>query len=173
MHHYVNAMRQYAVFSGRATRSQYWLFSLVLFGMLIIALMIDQVFGDTTTDEPAGVISGLVYLAHLVPSIAVGVRRLHDTDRSGWWLLAVFVPLIGQLAVLIFMCLPSSPGRNRFDVAPGYEPQERSAGTEPAAATPAHSLDQLEKIASLRASGAIDEDEFKQLKANVLTHSSR
>ncbi|KAB2658483.1 DUF805 domain-containing protein [Brucella tritici] len=173
MHHYVNAMRQYAVFSGRATRSQYWLFSLVLFGMLIVALMIDQVFGDTTTDEPAGAITGLVYLAHLVPSIAVGVRRLHDTNRSGWWLLAVFVPLIGQLAVLIFMCLPSSPGRNRFDAMPGYEPHERSAGTEPATATPAHSLDQLEKIASLRASGAIDEDEFKQLKANVLTRPSR
>ena len=173
MHHYVNAMRQYAVFSGRATRSQYWMFSLILFGMLIVALMIDQAFGDTTTDEPAGVITGLGYLVHLVPSIAVGVRRLHDTDRSGWWLLAVFVPLIGQLAVLIFMCLPSSPGRNRFDAMPGYEPHERSAGTEPATATPAHSLDQLEKIASLRASGAIDEDEFKQLKANVLTRPSR
>ncbi|NNU63617.1 MULTISPECIES: DUF805 domain-containing protein [Ochrobactrum] len=173
MHHYVNAMRQYAVFSGRATRSQYWLFSLILFGMLIVALMIDQVFGDTTTDEPAGVITGLVYLAHLVPSIAVGVRRLHDTDRSGWWLLAVFVPLIGQLAVLIFMCLPSSPGRNRFDVAPGYEPHEPFAGSKPATPASGHSLDQLEKIASLRASGAIDEDEFKQLKANVLSRSSR
>ncbi|NKW10729.1 DUF805 domain-containing protein [Ochrobactrum tritici] len=79
--------------------------------------------------------TGLVYLAHLVPSIAVGVRRLHDTDRSGWWLLAVFVPLIGQLAVLIFMCLPSAPGRNRFDLAPGSEPDERFAGSKPA--TPA------------------------------------
>ncbi|KAB2729374.1 DUF805 domain-containing protein [Brucella anthropi] len=124
-------------------------------------------------DEPAGVITGLVYLAHLVPSIAVGVRRLHDTDRSGWWLLAVFVPLIGQLAVLIFMCLPSSPGRNRFDSTPGYEPHEPFAGSKPATPASGNSLDQLEKIASLRASGAIDEDEFKQLKANVLTRPSR
>ncbi len=172
MHHYVNAMRQYAVFSGRATRSQYWLFSLILFGILACALMIDQVFGDTTTDEPAGVFTGLVYLAHLVPSIAVGVRRLHDTDRSGWWLLAVFVPLIGQLAVLIFMCLPSSPGRNRFDATPENEPHERFSGSGPATAS-AQSLEQLEKIASLRSSGAIDEDEFQQLKANVLPRSSR
>jgi uncharacterized membrane protein YhaH (DUF805 family) len=173
MHHYVNAMRQYAVFPGRATRSQYWMFSLVLFGMLIVALMIDQVFGDTTTDEPAGVITGLVYLAHLVPSIAVGVRRLHDTDRSGWWLLALLVPLIGQLAVLIFMCQPSTPGRNRFDATPGNEPHERFSGSAPTTAASSQSLEQLEKIASLRSSGAIDEDEFKQLKANVLARPSR
>lgn len=172
MHNYLNAMRQYAVFSGRATRSQYWLFSLVLFVLLIVTLMIDQVLGDTTPEEPAGVITGLVYLAHLLPSIAVGVRRLHDTDRSGWWLLALLVPLIGQLAVLIFMCQPSTPGRNRFDATPENEPHERFSGAGPAKAS-AQSLEQLEKIALLRSSGAIDEDEFQQLKANVLPRSSR
>lgn len=176
MHYYTDAMRNYAVFSGRASRSQYWLFSLTLFIMLVVAMVIDQTLGDTTRNEPAGLFTAIVYLAHVLPAIAVTVRRLHDTDRSGWWILAGLVPLIGQIALLVFMCSPSTPGANRFgsnfaDNATVI-PVSNLHGMTPSNATVAAPLDQLEKIASLRASGAIDEDEFKQLKANVISRPS-
>jgi len=176
MHYYIDAMRNYAVFSGRASRSQYWFFSLALFIMLVVAMVIDQTVGDTTRDEPGGLFTAIVYLAHLLPAIAVTVRRLHDTDRSGWWILAGLVPLIGQIALLVFLCLPSTPGANRFgsnfaDDA-GAKPGPNPRGMAQTNAIAAAPLDQLEKIASLRASGAIDEDEFKQLKANVISRPS-
>lgn len=176
MHYYTDAMRNYVVFAGRASRSQYWFFNLALFIMLVVGMVIDQMVGDTTRDEPAGIFTAIVYLAHMLPAIAVTVRRLHDTDRSGWWILAGLVPLIGQIALLVFMCKPSTPGVNRFggnsaDNAPAQPVTNRHiiAQAHNSAAAP---LDQLEKIASLRASGAIDEDEFKQLKANVISRPS-
>ncbi|MEN5278060.1 DUF805 domain-containing protein [Brucella sp. TWI432] len=68
MHYYTDAMRNYAVFSGRASRSQYWFFSLTFFIMLVVAMVIDQMVGDTTRDEPAGLFTAIVYLAHLLPA---------------------------------------------------------------------------------------------------------
>jgi len=176
MHYYGDAMRNYAVFSGRASRSQYWFFSLAFFIMLVVAMVIDQTVGDTTRDEPAGLFTAIVYLAHVLPAIAVTVRRLHDTDRSGWWILAGLVPLIGQIALLVFMCSPSTPRANRFgssfaDTATA-KPVTNQHGIAPSNGSAVTPLDQLEKISSLRASGAIDEDEFKQLKANVISRSS-
>jgi len=176
MHYYTDAMRNYAVFSGRTSRSQYWFFSQAFFIMLVVAMVIDQTLGDTTRNEPAGLFTAIVYLAHLLPAIAITVRRLHDTDRSGWWILAGFVPLIGQIALLVFMCSPSTPLANRFgsnfadNATAKLTPNQH--GIAPSNATAAAPLDQLEKIASLRASGAIDEDEFKQLKANVISRPS-
>ncbi|MEJ5087168.1 DUF805 domain-containing protein [Brucella pseudogrignonensis] len=176
MHYYTDAMRNYAVLSGRASRSQYWLFSLTLFIMLVVAMVIDQTVGDTTRNEPAGLFTAIVFLAHLLPAIAVTVRRLHDTDRSGLWVFAGFVPLIGQIALLVFLCLPSRPGANCFESSfadnVGAKPGPHSRGMAQTNAIAAAPLDQLEKIASLRASGAIDEDEFKQLKANVISRPS-
>lgn len=176
MHYYIDAMRNYAVFAGRASRSQYWFFSLTLFIMLVVAMVIDQTVGDTTRDEPAGLLTAIVYLAHLLPAISVTVRRFHDTDRSGWWILAGLVPLIGQIALLVFMCSPSTPGANRygnnFADNETVKPVANLHGMAPSNNSAAAPLDQLEKIASLRASGAIDEDEFKQLKANVISRPS-
>lgn len=166
MNYYLDAMRKYAEFSGRARRSQYWLFNLSLFGILFAALIFDQLIADNQP-EGASLLEGLVYLAHLIPSIAITVRRLHDIDKSGWWLLLLFVPFAGAIALLVFMCTPSTPGLTRFG-APTGQPQQPIR--------PQHnqhmvngSLHSLEKLASLRASGAIDEEEYKQLKANILT----
>ncbi|PQZ52113.1 hypothetical protein CQ052_03960 [Ochrobactrum sp. MYb15] len=176
MHYYTDAMRNYAVFAGRASRSQYWFFSLAFFIMLVVAMVIDQAVGDTTRNEPAGLFTAIVYLAHLLPAIAVTVRRLHDSDRSGWWILAGLVPLIGQIALLVFMCSSSTPGTNRFGSSfsdnAGAKLVTNQHGIAPSNATVAAPFDQLEKIASLRASGVIDEDEFKQLKANVISRPS-
>jgi uncharacterized membrane protein YhaH (DUF805 family) len=112
MNGYVATLKKYADFSGRARRTEYWLF--VLFNMVIAVLLsvIDYVLSSP------GIIGLLFALAILLPSIAVGVRRLHDTDRSGWWLLIAFVPLIGGIVLLVFFVLDSTPGDNKYGANP-------------------------------------------------------
>lgn len=111
MNAYLNAMRRYATFSGRSTRSQFWLYTLIAFLLLCVAAMFDVALGFA--DEETLVIAGIVYLAHLIPTLAVTVRRLHDIDRTGWWVLIAFVPLVGLIVMLVFFCTPSTPGANR------------------------------------------------------------
>ena len=103
----------YVNFGGRAARPEYWWW--VLF--VIAAAVILQIIGGVVLgmDSGAGgVLSGLFYLATLLPGLAVSVRRLHDTDRSGWWLLVALIPLIGGLVLLYFMVQPGTPGPNQF-----------------------------------------------------------
>ncbi len=110
---YLNAFRQYADFQGRARRPDYWWFVLA---NILIWLIADLI----TMHHPSvgiGILLVLYGLAILVPSIAVAVRRLHDTDRSGWWWLIQLVPLVGTIWFLVLMCLPSTPGTNRFGAA--------------------------------------------------------
>ena len=90
---------KYANFEGTATRSEYWWFFLFNF---IISCILQVIFGNLA----------MVYsLATLLPGIAVGVRRLHDTDRSGWWLLISLVPLLGAIVLLVFLVQESRPNR--------------------------------------------------------------
>ena len=162
MNAYLDAMKQYATFSGRATRSQYWLFVLFFFILVVVGSFIDVSIGSAQ-ESGLGVFAGLVVLVHLLPSIAVFARRMHDTDRSGWWYLLNAIPL-GQIVAIIFLCMPSTAGANRFGLPVGS-----AAGTSPAPASAATgSLEHLEKLASLRASGAIDEAEFQKMKATAL-----
>lgn len=100
---------KYAQFSGRASRSELWYFALFYF---LCALAVGGLEGIGSTDGSA---AGLVFLGFLLPSLAVAVRRLHDTDRSGWWLFIHFVPLVGAIVLLVFYCLAPTPGRNRFN----------------------------------------------------------
>ena len=129
MNWYLVALKKYAVFAGRARRKEFWFF--VLFNTLIaIALaVIDMLTGTFDEDVGLGLLSGLYAVAMILPSIAVTVRRLHDTDRSGWWYLLVFLPVIGGLVILVFMCLNGTPGGNRF----GPNPKE---GSGPGALAP-------------------------------------
>ncbi|HEY9036700.1 MAG TPA: DUF805 domain-containing protein [Pseudomonadales bacterium] len=115
---YLKVLKQYAVFSGRAQRKEYWFF--VLFNTLIsIALtVIDSVTGTLNADFGIGLLSGVYSLAVIVPSIAVAVRRLHDTGRSGWWLLITLIPLIGAVALLVFLILDSQPDENPYGANP-------------------------------------------------------
>jgi uncharacterized membrane protein YhaH (DUF805 family) len=99
---------KYATFTGRAIRSEYWWFALFTFGASLIATLIDVMLGLPS------ILSTLVNLALLLPGIAVGVRRLHDTDRSGWWWLIVLVPGVGIIVLIVFMCLEGTEGANRF-----------------------------------------------------------
>ena len=114
MNWYLYVLKNYATFSGRARRKEYWMF--FLFNVLIsLGLgVLDVVAGTYSVEYETGFFSGLYSLFVLIPSIAVGVRRLHDTNRSGWWIVISLIPIIGVLVLLVFMCLDSQPGTNRF-----------------------------------------------------------
>lgn len=107
--------RRYAQFDGRSARPEYWWF--FLFNLLMqgaTGLVDAALFGR----DSLGLINGLYSLAVLLPGIAVGVRRLHDTDRSGWWLLISFIPVIGIIMLIIWFCRPGDAGANRFGAPP-------------------------------------------------------
>ena len=108
MNWYLEVLKKYAVFSGRAGRSEYWMF--LLFN-IIITVVIGLIEGFVGSQ---GIVSLLYGLAVLLPALGVSVRRLHDTNRSGWWLLISFVPIIGTIVLLVFMTLESQYGDNRY-----------------------------------------------------------
>ncbi|MBB4305033.1 uncharacterized membrane protein YhaH (DUF805 family) [Rhodobium orientis] len=112
---YLKAMRHYFDFKGRASRAEFWLFTLfvILFG--IVTATIDIALGFA--DEGALVFTGLLSITHVIPSLAVSVRRLHDTDKSGWWLL-IGLTGIGQIVLVVLYLLPPTEGPNRFGPAP-------------------------------------------------------
>ena len=112
MNGYLATLKKYATFGGRARRSEYWLF--VLFSMIIAALLSVV---DYLVESP-GILAMVFGVAILLPYIAVGVRRMHDTNRSGWWLLITFVPAIGSIWLLVLMVLDSTPGDNLFGANP-------------------------------------------------------
>ena len=85
-----DALKKYAVFTGRASRKEFWLFILFVIIASIVAMIIDTGIGAFDEEAGMGPVGGLVTLTLLIPSIAVSVRRLHDTDRSGWWYLLAF-----------------------------------------------------------------------------------
>jgi uncharacterized membrane protein YhaH (DUF805 family) len=122
MNWYLEVLRKYAVFTGRARRMEYWMFVLVTVIITLLLTMIDGALGLYDVEAGVGVLSGIYGLAVLVPSIAVGVRRLHDTDRSGWWLLLGLIPLLGAIALIVLLALDGTPGDNRYGPNPKAAP---------------------------------------------------
>lgn len=120
MNWYIEVIKKYAVFSGRARRKEYWYFFLFHIIVSIVLVMIDGAAGSYSPDTGYGLISGIYTLAVILPSLAVAVRRLHDTGRSGWWILIAFIPLIGAIILLVFMVLDGKPGPNQY----GDNPKE-------------------------------------------------
>ncbi|MEJ5867345.1 DUF805 domain-containing protein [Pseudokineococcus sp. 5B2Z-1] len=109
-------LKKYAVFSGRARRSEYWWFYLFTIIVSIPAAIIDgEIFGYAM-DDPAP-LQGLLTLALLLPSLAVTVRRLHDVDRRGWWILIGIVPIVGWIVLLVFTVTDSKPD-NAYGLTP-------------------------------------------------------
>lgn len=117
MNWYLEVFRKFADFSGRARRTEYWMF--VLFNVIINILLaiLDGMLG-TSNREGFGLLRGIYTLIVLIPSLAVSVRRLHDTGRSGWWLLLSFVPCVGGIILLVFMIQDSEPGENAYGPNP-------------------------------------------------------
>lgn len=118
MNWYLNALKKYAVFSGRARRKEYWYFQ--LFNTVIIAALFvfELMTGAMRGKEGFGLLSGLFILATFLPSLAVMVRRLHDTNRTGWWFFATFIPLAGPIIMLVFTLQDSQPGANQYGPNP-------------------------------------------------------
>jgi uncharacterized membrane protein YhaH (DUF805 family) len=112
---YLTALKKYAVFRGRARRKEYWYF--FLFNLLIsLGLsLIDGALGLVSSEGGFGLFSGIYSLVVLIPAIAVAVRRLHDTGRSGLWLLIGFIPIIGVIVLIIFLASASQPEPNQYD----------------------------------------------------------
>ncbi len=118
MNWYLAVLKNYAGFSGRARRKEYWMF--VLFNMIfaIIAMILDNVLGMTTGELPYGVFYFLYILAVFIPGLAVAVRRLHDVGKSGWMILIGLIPLIGAIWLLVLMVTDSVPGENEYGLNP-------------------------------------------------------
>jgi uncharacterized membrane protein YhaH (DUF805 family) len=109
---YMAVLKNYAGFSGRARRTEYWMFALFSF---IITAVLDLIGMAVKLGAYLGLIYGLLVL---IPTLAVGVRRLHDTGRSGWWLLIGLIPIIGAIILIVFMVLDSEPGDNKYGPNP-------------------------------------------------------
>jgi uncharacterized membrane protein YhaH (DUF805 family) len=125
------ALKKYAVFEGRARRSEYWLFTLfqiiALIGAMVVGSVLDAAIGDSAPDgRSANMFAALLYLVValglFIPGLAVSVRRLHDSDKSGWFYLLAFVPF-GGIVLLVFFCLDGTPGSNK------YGPDPKGRGT--------------------------------------------
>lgn len=110
-------MRRYAQFDGRAGRAEFWWFALANF--IIQAVL--SVLGQATVLFT--VVGGIYALAVLIPSLAVGIRRLHDIGRSGWWVLIVLIPFAGAIVLIVFAATASQPGANQYGIAAPPFPQ--------------------------------------------------
>jgi len=109
-------LSKYAVFGGRARRSEYWWFFLFNVLVSIVAGIIDAILG-TDSGSGTGLIGALAALALLLPNLAVGIRRLHDTGRVGWWILIGLIPIVGWIVLLVFYLQDSHPD-NQYGPSP-------------------------------------------------------
>lgn len=124
---------KYVDFSGRARRSEYWYFFLFTFLLGIAANIVDVVIGTDYDASSGGLVNTLTSLAVLLPSLAVGVRRLHDTGRSGWWMLLVIVIIIGWIVLIVWFCTDSKSGDNEYGPNPKTGPSGAYPPPPPAA----------------------------------------
>jgi uncharacterized membrane protein YhaH (DUF805 family) len=126
MNWYLEVLRKYAVFDGRARRTEYWMFTLfnllVYMGLGTLAVIAVLLIGH---GGDKGVAVMLIFtpiwlyaIAVIIPGLAVSVRRLHDTGRSGWFVLVAFIPFVGGIILLVFMCMDSQPGPNLYGPNP-------------------------------------------------------
>lgn len=107
--------RGYVVWNARSTRSEYWWWTLFAGIVAIVASVIDSALFSTTTMSGFGPVGGITYLALFLPGLSLWIRRLHDTDRTGWWAWIVLIPIVGWIVSLVFVLLPSKPGPTRWN----------------------------------------------------------
>ena len=112
--------KNYANFSGRASRSEYWYFALFISIGIVLLTIIDSLSGFYiyNSESNIGLFSAIFKLAIVVPQLAVSVRRLHDIDKSGWWWFLYAIPIIGAIWMLVLLCTKGTEGENRFGSDP-------------------------------------------------------
>lgn len=111
---------KYATFDGRARRSEYWYFYLFNFLIMLVLLLLGYFMADMSGFSVITILSSLYSLAIIIPNLAVTCRRLHDTGKSGVWILIGFVPCVGTILLLIFLCTDSVQGDNEYGPSPKY-----------------------------------------------------
>lgn len=135
MKYYLEALKKYAVFSGRARRKEYWFFALFNLIFAIVAMFLDQAFGTVFTIQGVPIMYGFIYVAYalftFLPGLAVTVRRLHDVGKSGWFFFIVLIPVIGAIWLLVLMCTAGQPGMNKWGQNPKEDPAELELETRP------------------------------------------
>ena len=115
---FLGALKKYAVFEGRARRREYWFYVLFWIIIAVVLNVVDRMLGMYNAEYGVGPLGGIFWLGTLLPSLAVGARRLHDTGRSGWWLLIGLIPLIGAIVLIVFFVMDSQPGTNQYGPNP-------------------------------------------------------
>jgi uncharacterized membrane protein YhaH (DUF805 family) len=119
-------VKRYADFSGRSRRKEYWMFILGFVIAMVVVSIIENILGMSgMVGGVYGPLTLLLILGLFIPALACQVRRFHDQDKSGWFVLLGFIPLLGGLIVLVFMCLEGTKGPNRF----GEDPKGNTAET--------------------------------------------
>jgi len=118
MNWYLEVLKKYADFNGRARRKEYWMFFLFNIIISIALIIVDGILGTSAAPGAMGLFGAIYLLALLIPGIAVAVRRLHDTGRSGWWILIGLVPFVGGIVLIVFLVQDSTPGENQFGKNP-------------------------------------------------------
>lgn len=119
MNYYLDVWRKYAVFQGRARGREFWYFALINFIVTCILEIVGTMLsGGNQYSSLTNGLTGIYTLAILLPAIGVTIRRLHDTDRSGWFILLAFVPVVGQLVLLVLCALPGTIGSNKYGLDP-------------------------------------------------------
>jgi uncharacterized membrane protein YhaH (DUF805 family) len=110
-----SGFRNYVGFSDRAIRSEYWYWTLFYILLIIVTSVIDFAILGASQYGP---VTTITYLATFLPALAVSIRRLHDLDRTGWWVLLALIPLIGGIILLVWYCMRGTVGPNRFGPDP-------------------------------------------------------
>ena len=115
---WLTCMKKYVDFSGRARRTEYWMFVLFNIIFAIVALVLDNILGTASEELGYGLLYSLFSLAIVLPTLAVTVRRLHDVGKSGWWIFISLIPLIGGIWLFVLTVTDSQPGENEYGPNP-------------------------------------------------------
>lgn len=176
MNHYINVLKKYATFSGRATRSEYWYFVLIYSITYTILMGIDFAIGTFSKQlmengSFLGFLSTAYSLVLFLPSLAVTVRRLHDINKSGWWVLFVLVPIIGFILLVVYLCTNSKED-NKYGINPknlANENQKDNSSSESSNDV----ITQLEKLSKLKEDGILTQEEFDTQKQQILNSKEK
>ena len=125
MSFYPVAFQNYAVFSGRASRSEFWIFMLWLIGIQVFVSIVEAILGYPFQRGPFTI---LVAFVSMIPTLAVFVRRLHDLGRSAWWLLVGLIPLVGYVTLFVIAARGGEPGDNKYGPKPNTEERNSVLG---------------------------------------------
>jgi len=130
MEWYTMVWQKYAQFSGRSRRKEYWMWVLVniiVYAVLYIGALV-LISQNSNLGWLLMIVAGVYALAALIPGVAVAVRRLHDTNRSGWWILISLVPVVGGIIILVLLAIEGDAGDNQFGPNPKLLPQAAGLG---------------------------------------------